>query len=330
MENELNDRKKRKRLRDFLIFLAFVFLAAVLLGMMKLSKTYTYTIDYNIVFSNTPFNSRLCTDSTGKQLFQIKAEGRGYDLLALILNRKRELSIDLSQYYYSLESDATDLQPKDYYIYLTQPFSPSLSNSLNKSITILEVQPAFIKFTAADIIRKKVPVVADINITFDNQYILVGQPVITPDSIEVYGEHNLIDTITSITTQPFSKEFIHQNFTTNLPLKIPAKVLSNITTANLSVQVERYTSQTLRLPIHIKHQPHGKKIILDPAFATITYFVPLSLYHTIDHKDFSISVNGSDTNSNQSQLSIELETQPTNASHINIFPPIVDFYIQDL
>lgn len=190
-----------------------------------------------------------------------------------------------------------------------------IQGRLSSTAKILSMSPDEVDISFHKRIGKLVPLVLSQRPNIDQGY--MDQEVrLSPDSIMVYANAEVMGSIMSIAVGEFPKEKIKDSQTFSLPLLYPAGVMGKERTATVHVQVEELTEQTIEhLTIHTRNVPDDVRMILLPSTASLRLTIPrklneslsehLSLY--VDYNDIRDNAEVGTDSSVQHKLPLRLE-----------------------
>jgi len=332
MQNKLiKEKKSSKKLllrilkkinRRTVTFLIFVLISAVLWLLNALSKTYSTEISIPVQYVGTPNN--YMSHSTMPQEFTLQVEGKGFTILRYkIIKTIIPFKFDLSSYF-SMKKDsviATKIA--------TQTFKRQIEQYLYENITVEDINPKLIDATFSMITFKKVAVLFTGDIKFAPQYWLKGNIEITPDSIIIGGPKNILDTVNAVYTKTIQKNDIRQKTVKNTIVDNRGifKILNP--EVKITVNAEKFTETSLRLPIRTINEPLKTNVMLFPDNATVKFLISLQEFERIDTSNFQLVADLSQINYSpeQEQIKIDLISYPETVKILNINPREVSFVI---
>jgi hypothetical protein len=298
------------------IFLICVLISVVFWILYSLNKTFTYPVKYSLAVTNIPYSKRVINDIPDKATITVRA--RGFELLWFLLGReKKEMVIDVNSYHAS-----------DDIVYVgLLPVFQSRLRANNSSFEIISTAPdSLVLFLSVKYV-KKVPVKADITYDIRKNFGLYAEPYTTPDSVFVSGEKSIVDTISSIKTQPAIYKSLDNDTRSTLTLISPSKdVRLSEKSVSLVIPVDEFIEKNITLPVSYK-QPGARKILLIPDHVKITYKVPLKYIDTISEESFGIKVSPKSF-LEEGRLAIEISSKPLHTTVSTIIPSTVDCYIE--
>jgi YbbR domain-containing protein len=312
---KINYIKRRLLNKKVITFFICLILASLLWLVNAINRNYQYTLKIPVKFLNLPSDKIVVGEIPDKLDVTIKTSG-----LKLLLIKSRKLNSDLVIDFNILKSNAK-----------SQAYSIGNGNIylkpyLNFDVTILKIRPDTL-FFSSDLSKSKiVPIKLNSDIDFEKGYELLSNPVINPSFVTITGDSVNLSKIDTVYTSPLNLKNLKQNFSSEIQLK---KTNSNINysqkSAGVTLLVDRYTENTLSIPISVINNPNNQKIKLLPEEIEIKYSVAMSNFNGVDKTSFKAIVDFNKMNSNTKYLNIELVRIPSDIKIISIIPDKISF-----
>lgn len=315
-------KKRNIRLdRNIITYLICVLIATILWFLNALNKEYSAEISYPVKYVNLPQEKYLVSELPSHFLLEVKAKG-----FALLRHRISTsfLPITFNVNAYTNHS----LEKKEVFEYTinTNDVKDRISGQLSSDINLQGISPENIHFRFALSEQKKLPVHPAVHYTLKRQYILNNITVI-PDSIEISGPAPIVDTLTYISTQPFTLKNIGKNITRTVSLvPIPGCTFS-ATQAEVSLFVEQFTEARRTFPIQTLQVPDSLILRIFPGQVNVTYDIGLSKYDHISDQDFTFTVEFSQTQ-NSSFLDVKAIKVPPFIRNLTYTPQRVEYILE--
>lgn len=226
-------------------------------------------------------------------------------------------------------------------LHRTPSLSFQLSNSVRQSLvrtvlskkieqelglSVLELGQDKIDIHLDTLLSKKVPVKLDTLISFENGYYFRDSIVLTPDSIEVFGASQLIDTLAFVETEPLKMKCPEMDFTSTLKIVNPSPGLAQLSTEKTKVfmPIEQYTEKMLNIQIMVLNERDSVRLL--PASVTLKCVVGVSRYNEIVPSGFRI-VAVIDNESTSTTVPLTLVRQPSWVKSTQFTPQAVEYLI---
>ncbi|WP_103327433.1 hypothetical protein [Bacteroidetes bacterium endosymbiont of Geopemphigus sp.] len=105
--------------------------------------------------------------------------------------------------------------------------------------------------------------------------------------INITGPSNILDAIQFINTEKWISDSIHASFHKYLKLKLPRHVKSDVLKLKLNVEIERYTKDTIKVPVKVLNTFLASRVQLFPDNVKISFKMDYDKYKKILPSDFS-------------------------------------------
>lgn len=271
--------------RKLNVFGLFFLLSFCFLALTKLSKNYSETISFELVYKNVPEQHHIDLDSTKK--VNVTVNAYGFNLLRYSFY-KPTLEIDFN----------TDVLLKNkVYVWNAQHNSPKISLKFRNSVDVISIQPDTLRFPYQSLAVKKVPVRTDVSIDFAPGYDMSSKIKVLPDSIKIIGSEKRVSEIDYVTTEQIELKNVNSNIEISLDIEID-EALKHLKMSKKQViikgHVEKFTEGTFNVPVSIINLPSGTNINYFPKTIPVAYNVSLNNYKSVKSSDFRIECNYKD------------------------------------
>ncbi len=315
--------QKIKFRRKLLVFSIFLFLSVAFWFLTALNKNYNTNIYYPVQYINLPQNRVLVNELPDRLRLQVN--GHGYTLLGYKL-RSRLVPIVFNVNSFSLNKIKNSASSM--YI-LTSYARDHIENQLNSELEVISISPDSLIFEFAEVVRKKLPVVPNLEIRYRKQYMQEGELEINPDSVIVSGPDQVLDTLKAITTRKRIIEEADEDLEFSLPLVMDESLTCNQKKVVVQVPVERYTEIRTKVPVFVRNLPDSLYLRIFPNKVTVTCFVGLSQYENIRPHLFRFVADYKEIAGNpDSKLKVELVKKPEYVRSVKFHPGSVDYIIE--
>ena len=265
--------------RKLNVFGLFFLLSFCFWALTKLSKSYSETISFELVYKNVPEEHHVNLDSTKK--VNVTVNAYGFNLLRYSFY-KPKLEIDFK----------TDVILKNKtYIWNAQQNTPKIGSKFRNSVDIISIHPDTLRFPYQSLEVKKVPVITDVSIEFASGYDMSSKIKVIPDSIKIIGSKKMISKIDYVTTEKLELKNINSNIERSLDIEMDEALKSlKLSTKSVTLKghVEKFTEGTFNVPVTIINLPSGTNINYFPKTIPVAYNVSLNNYKLVKSSDFKI------------------------------------------
>ncbi len=310
--------------REIFVFAFFVLLAFVFWYLNSLSKEVDTSIRYPVRYINLPAD-RMLVEAPPERLV-LNVSGPGYAILKVKLSGSRApVVVDLSKIGYKRLGTGTRLRN---YI-LSDNLSALVEKQLRTEFKVTSIEPDTIFFTFDRIVTRKVPVVADIEVTPARQYMVYGSIRIIPDSIDISGPRPVIDTIEFVKTKKQRYNNLTQTTRRSILLDLGKGYVVESRRVQIEIPIEQFTEATFEVKVKTINVPDSVNLVLFPDRITVKCLVSKSDYKRLDELNLEAFVDISGVDLRQSsKLNVKIGPVPPYITSLKFGPENIDFIIE--
>ena len=318
------NREKMKINQKILIFLFFVLISTIFWFFNALSKSYSTSIKVPVKFTNFPEDKILVNTLPADLDLDINAHG--FTIARHNLNPALKPVVLNVRSMFSKRREQKNVVK--YYV-PTESLKDQLEKKLRGKMNVLHVRPDTLYFEFAELIRKKVPVRVDIDVSCAEQYMLNGNIKVIPDSLEISGPSSMLDTINYVQTKYFEFTGLKESISRSFAIQRNENLTYSTTRIKIEIPVDKYTEAAMNLPIQIKNVPDSVNIQLLQDSVTVFYLVSLSEYPNIEINNFSAEINYNDFKEKKGlKARVKLKKFPGTVRSIRYKPKYVEYFIE--
>lgn len=249
--------EKREKVIAFSVALFF---ALCLWFIVNLSRDFNIIVEVPIDLSNLPSDVTVSSDIP--ETASVALTGEGWNLIPVYTNPPRVLI--------NAESDDVNL-------------TEQLRNQVGvfSNLNILQVRPSQLTIERERKVSKKIPVRNRTRFELADQYGLLSDPVISPDSVTVIGAESVLDEIEYWDTAETEITNINDSINRVVQLESMSGVTLEPSTVILSMDVAEFTESEIRVPIRTRNLPSGRAVSYNPSSITVRYDVPLDQFSEV-------------------------------------------------
>ncbi len=303
----------KKRLRFFSFFFALSLLFWII---TKLSNTYSSSVEFEINFVDIPPLVVLEQGVVSKMKVNITASG--FQLLVYHFF-KDYINVSIENADYGGNLAEIDLMDQKF----------SLQKQLYQNAILNRVSPPQLNFSFGKLKRLKIPVIPPDEINFKPGYDQVGEWVIEPDSVWVYGTSKKVNALNGLSIQPLSQETVDSNIEEKVKLLPIDQIRFETESVLIKTSVKRFTEKSIDAFINIKNLPDSLSIKLFPQSLKVTFLVLVDKAESISAADFKFSCDyGQAQSKDENSLEVFIEMKPEGVSKVRWKPKKVDYLIR--
>lgn len=262
--------------RIIILSVSFVFSVFIWL---YINLSQNYVIDLSV-----PLNVKLSgKQALGNELpssIDITVKGKGWDLISLMLSKSASFNIDLTNY------------KRDTKISTVQ----EIRNLLNipNSVSVINVYPDTLDIIFDNLTEKMVKVKHNITVIPKEGYVLIGNPLIVPDSVRITGATSVLSKIKFVSTENIVLENINSNISRTVKIKDTLHNIIKIEPKQVAVTffVELAAEKEFDdIMVAVKGLPEDREVIIIPPKIKLTFRGGVEQLSNISVENVSVNVD---------------------------------------
>ncbi len=224
-----------------------------------------------------------------------------------------------------VDIDSTD--KKDNTVFVTGENLPLFSSELPEGIMITGVLPDTIIFNYEEKITKKIPVILDYNLLFQDKYDVVSTQI-SPDSITISGPKSQVESYTYWKTSPVKKDRVSKDLSGSIPLFKDDKmnVSQSAIVAHYEIDVEEFVNKELKIPVTVKNENKKSNVVIHTDSILLLFKVPQAFEDSINSSLFSAEIDLFKSRSDANK--IYLTKWPSMVKVIDYYPKSADLSVK--
>lgn len=216
---------------------------------ISLSNYYYATINVDLKIINLP--EGFTTGSKLPEKITLKLKGRGWKLTAANIGSETEFQVSAKK-----DSGWIKLNLKNSFV-----DNPWLSSEME----VMDISPDTLSFFVEKIVRKKLKIVPDLNLSYKNGFGLASPVYISPESVYVYGPSSLLSKNPVIKTEKKSFYNVDNKVTENIDLQEFQGIKFENNQTRIFLNVQRIVEQNFdNIPVLMRDIPKDRDVILLP------------------------------------------------------------------
>ncbi len=280
--NDLTNKMKALLLnKNALIFLFFCIAATIFWFVVVLDKVYETRVSIPISYRNVPVDIQILNDMPTH--VDVKIRDKGVSLLVYKQTRFFDsLVFDFSRYTFVQNSMNVST---------SSVFEKHIVDKISSTSVIQEYYPQTMDFRRIKLSKKRVPVKLLDNISYQTQYNLADDIVISPPEVTIYGAKEMLDTILFVYTEELKEDNLKDSLT--VPVFLKAIPHTHIYPAKVSVflPVEMFTESSLLVPVTVLNLPNNLTVRTIPSEVEVRFQVGKSKYNQLKASNFLLTVD---------------------------------------
>lgn len=303
--------------KEWIILLLSLLLAFFMWSIQRLSLDYSAYIKFrvNIV---ADLNERT-NSSISKEPLIINAKVSGFDIIRNNYYWDKSIltiKVDAKSLYKTLGEE------DDFYL-LTNDIKQNIQESLGSDIIMNAISTDTLFLHYPKQTNKKVKVVAKSQISYKSQYMPLGNIILKPDSVYIYGESAIINAIDSIYTKVIFGDNIDSKCTGVIDLSYNKNIRVSNDKLFYSLDVVRFVENEKKIRVKVENLPLGSNFAIIPAEVLIKYREPLE--GVVEHgvNDFELTIDYKSIG-NDRVVKPNITKMPSSVIWYSIYPHFIE------
>ena len=286
----------------------------------KLSESYESRASFELEF--TDFPDTLLLNTSEKQFINAKLRTSGFQFLSYGISPKK-LRINLS--------NVTNSNGK--YFITANNIKPQFEKQLSNNVSIIELENDKLFVDLFQVVKKEIPVEADISLVLSQNHLLEGELQITPKSVVLKGPSNEIAGIKKIKTESLILNDLSADFSNKMSLVKPEILVNGQLSHNsvvVSGKVVRFSEKEYTIPIKAINLPDGFGIRMFPDKVSLVCKAGVDTLKNIDEGDFEVLVDCANIDQSSNKLALRLTKSPKNVYALRLLNDEIEFVLEKL
>ncbi len=295
-------------------FAVFIALAALSWLLIQLSDTYNEVVPVQIKIKDVPMGKIVKNDGLTVDV-SVKCSGFRLCRYYLLPKNARFVEISLNETdYFDNFDDTYSLNEDD--------VAEAVGNFLGISAEDVFIDSEDVIVDVGTLAEKKVPLIPNYTLKTAPQYFEYSAPVVSQDSIVIYGEESIIEDISEIKTEAKTYEGVSADIFDRLEINLNSLgIKSDITGIDISIRVERFTEYSVEVPI----LNTLKNTVILPDKVNIRYFVALKDFTAVNAAAFLVELDTAFVSNGK--IPIAVRHQPEHVRIMSVKPKNVEYII---
>lgn len=305
--------------RETLVFVFFIIVSAGFWLLQTLHEDYEMDLQFPLTLENVP-NGIVITEELPERI-TVKVKDRGSSLFRFYQWRHMPgLVINFSSHDHG--------SAYGHVILTHSEVQKLIAQQLQLSTRIVSIHPDTLDYYYTRGVERRLPVLFRGRVETSSVHYLENL-VITPDSVTIWGQETISDSLTAVATVLTNITDLTENLEQTVAIEpirgtkiAPAEV-------TLKAEVDIYTEKQVRVPIVGTNFPGGYSLRTFPASAQVSFRVGSKKYKQITADNFVLTATYEELLALQdSMLTLQLRSIPEGVSQVKITPERVQYLIE--
>ena len=297
----------------------FLFISFSFWFLSMLSKQHETSLKVYLIYSNFPAD-KLVTSPVAN-FVEVRVKAPGFSILFYNMFNFSKLVLNI---------DNANTKPNKNGIevfWIMNSKRQAVIEIISTSMELLDVSPERLSIFVNDKAKKKVAIKLNQSISLKPEMWLAKPIILIPDSIMIYGEKQILDTIEFIDTEELLLNEVSEKKSSNVSLIIPEQVQSKLINIEVVIEVESFVEQLIEYKVQVNNLKKGYTIKLFPDLVQVTLRAPKDKYSMLQTDFLKLNVDASLISSENSTLDVEVESLPSFVQLQRVYPSKLEFLL---
>jgi hypothetical protein len=283
-----------------------------------LSKTHETTFIVPVRYINPPADLMEVVQPV--DFIQVRVKAAGVSIVLFHLLNYNTFSLD-----YEVANSQPIPNGKNLF-WIMNSKREKISHVLGESMQIMNITPARIVVPFINKTRREVSVILNQDIKFKQSFWLTNNIKLVPSSVILYGDKDLLDSISNITTDLLKLDELDKDQLHEITVIIPNGLRCNTNSVLVEVNVEPFIEEVITQDVKIRNLEEGYSMKLFPREASVTLRISKNKYHLLKTNFLRLYIDASKLGE-QKTLIINHENLPEGVKLERIYPNRLEFLL---
>ncbi len=303
--------------RELLVFGVFLLVAIAFWFIQTFKEQASTTVKFKMELVGVPKN--IVITSHIPDTVTVVVKGRGFDVIDYLSKADTRV----------LKVDFSTLEKENGVVVIDNPvWNRILTDKLGRSLSFTSINPSTLEIFYSSGSHKYVNVVFGGQVTVDNKHVF-SSVTMQPTYVEVVAPPAILDTLTTISTEPARYDNLTDTLRQKVALAPPPGVKCVPDSINATICVDLFAKKTMTVPIFTVNTPEDKVLRTFPLETQVSFRVSSAQYNTIKESDFVVVADYNDTRPGEHKCPLILRSQPKGVSDVKLTPRKVDYLIEE-
>ncbi len=298
-----------RRSRKYTVFFFCLIISAIGWFLTALAGSYTEVVYFRLRYENLP--EQLAVSGSYSDSLKATVKTSGYTLTGLKYGtQSNELALDFSRF--------THKGKKLFYI-TSQEVSDLIAKQF-PSISVVKLFPDSLFLNFEQRITKKVPVKADLKISYDADYGQADSIRIKPVFVTITGPKDEVEQTAFIATEPIARTDLDKTLSEKVPLTLAPGLVFSDSTVSVEIPVEAFSEKVIELDVTAVNLPQKSAAEINPKKVTLKFSAPEAMLEKLKPEDFRAVIDASKRTKRKSDMRIIIAKKPAFVKLLGISP----------
>ena len=306
---------KNKKLNTYAFFF---FIAFAFWFLTMLSKTHETTFQIPIKYINYPAD--LVEVIQPSDFVQVRVKAAGISIISFHLFNYTSLILN-----YDVANSQPITNGKNLF-WIMNSKRKEVADVLGGSIEIMDIIPERLIVPFANKTKKEVSVILNADIHLKQAFWLANDIKITPSSVILYGEQDLLDSISSVTTNLLKLNELDKDQVHEIALILPNGLKCKTNSVSVKLNIKPFIEEVVTQKVEIRNLDKGYSMKLFPRDVSVTLRLSKDKYQLLKTNFLRLYIDASKLGE-QKTIPIEHDNLPEMVKLERIYPNRLEFFL---
>jgi hypothetical protein len=306
---------QNKKLNTYVVFF---FISSAFWFLTMLSKTHETTFRVPIKYVNHPAD--LVEVVKPADFVQVRVKAAGISIISFHLFNYNSLILN-----YDVANSQPITNGKNLF-WIMNSTRKEVAHVLSTSIEIMDITPDRLIVPFANKTKKEVSVTLNSDINLQQGYWLADDVRITPNSVILYGEQYLLDSINSVKTDLLTLNDLQEDQVHEIALIFKQGLKCKTSSVSVKLNVEPFVEEIVTLEVEIRNLEKGYSMKLFPRDVSVSLRLPKDKYQLLKTNFIRLYIDASDLGE-QKTIPVKCDNLPEMVKIERLFPNRLEFLL---
>jgi hypothetical protein len=283
-----------------------------------LSKTHETTLSVPIKYVNYPAD--LIEVIRPPDFIQVRVKASGISIISFHLFNYNALYLN-----YNVANSQPIANGKNIF-WIMNSKRKEVADFIALSSEIMNITPERITIPFVNKIKKDVPVILNADISLKQTFWLANEIKLVPNSVVLYGEQDLLDSISVITTDLLKLNELDKDQIHKVDLILPNGLKCKTDSISVILNIEHFVEEIITQEVEIRNLMKGYSIKIFPRDVTISLRLPKDKYQLLETNFLRLYIDASKIVEKEI-IQIEYDNLPQGIKVERIYPNSLEFLL---
>ncbi len=201
----------------------------------------------------------------------------------------------------------------------------AIKNAFGQTASLLSTSVDSLVLAYTNLPGRRIPVEVSADLRPAVGKIIMGVPQADPKGVMVYANRDVLDTITRVFTERFTRNNLEESTDITVKLTQVSGARFDPSVVTVKVNVEPLVRKEVNVTVQIHNVPDGMDLLLFPANAQVEYYVPMSKFNAASTETVEVIADYRDLAAKTRRLPLHLGRRDRNLLNLRVLSDSVEY-----